>query len=362
MLRKLLFLFTAALICSDRADATTFNVSVGSGGNTFSPSSGVTMAIGDTIKFSLAGGSHNVTASSIPGGATAFGSPSPMGSTYIYVPNVAGTYNYVCTFHPGMSGTFTVTGCSGPSSKPVITSSNGATACAGGTALALSIPAQAGATYQWFNGAAAVTGATAASLNVATTAANAGSYTVKVSRCSVDSVSAPFTVTINALPVPAFTEAHTALSYTFTNTTPSPASHTYIWTFSDGSPAQTTTNASRTFTSAGTYTVTLRATTAATSCFATTVPLTVQAKLGIGTLAGESYSVVPNPASAVITVSVPANASLRLTDMSGRAMKVSISGTDRTRRLDVSGLPAGLYLLCISTDAAGVTETITVTH
>ncbi len=363
-LRSIIFATLIALAC-DQASATVYNVQVGSGGNFFNPASGVTMAIGDTIIFTLVGGSHNVAGFSIPTGASSFGSPSPMGSTYSYVPNVSGTYQYYCTFHSsgttGMAGSFVVTGCTGPTT-PSITSSNGSSACIGATPISLSTTAQAGSTYAWYNGATQVSGATASSLNIPTTAANAGSYTVKVTRCSTTLTSAPFAVTMNTLPAPAFTHTHTGLTYNFTNTTPSTAANTYVWTFSDGSPNQTTTNATRTFTTGGSYTVTLKATTTTSGCAATGAPVAIQASLGIGTLAGESYTILPNPATAAIHISAPVGAAFQLTDMSGRSIKAPVAVSGTAAQMDVTAVPAGLYLLRISYGTAMITEKVNIVH
>ncbi|HZV72772.1 MAG TPA: plastocyanin/azurin family copper-binding protein [Conexibacter sp.] len=49
---------------------------------------------------------HNVTATS---GASFRSSTFGPGGTYSYTPTSAGTINYVCTIHPGMTGTIVVT-------------------------------------------------------------------------------------------------------------------------------------------------------------------------------------------------------------------------------------------------------------
>ncbi len=353
----------AALFIALAGNATATIQTVTVANFSFSPAS-FTIALGDTVQWVWSNGSHTTTSGTIPSGAATWNSSMTSSTTtFTYIPTVSGTYNYVCTPHaPNMAGTFVVSGCT-PPSTPAITSSNGSSACVGSTTpIMLSTSAQAGGTYQWFNGTTAVTGATASSLNVATTTANAGSYTVKVTRCSTTATSAAFPVTMNALPVPAFTETHSGLTYNFTNTTPSSASNTYVWTFSDGSPNQTTTNATRTFAAVGSYTVTLKATTTATGCSATSSPLTIQAKLGVGTLAGASYSVLPNPAASFISINAPEGAAFHLTDMSGRAVNAPTATLGKASRMDVSGVPAGLYLLRISYGGAIVTEQVSILH
>jgi plastocyanin len=50
---------------------------------------------------------HNVTAQS---GASFQSKTFGQGGTYSFTPKKAGTIQYVCTIHPGMNGTLTVTG------------------------------------------------------------------------------------------------------------------------------------------------------------------------------------------------------------------------------------------------------------
>lgn len=77
--------------------------------NAFTPSN-FTINIGDTIRWTLGNGTHNVTGQSIPGGAAAIssGTMSTQGTQYEYKVTVVGSYTYRCTFHSGMNGSFTV--------------------------------------------------------------------------------------------------------------------------------------------------------------------------------------------------------------------------------------------------------------
>jgi len=110
---------SAFVMFSFNSNAATISVGVGvnasfSPANEFFPSS-VTAVIGDTIQFALAFGTHNVTSSSVPGGAAALssGTMSTFGQIYKYGVTVAGTYLYSCTFHTGMNGTINATAASG---------------------------------------------------------------------------------------------------------------------------------------------------------------------------------------------------------------------------------------------------------
>ena len=78
----------------------------------FSPATGMTVALGDTVNWVWVSGTHTTTSGTIPSGAASWDSPINSSTTsYMYKPTVAGTYNYVCTFHAsmGMVGSFTVT-------------------------------------------------------------------------------------------------------------------------------------------------------------------------------------------------------------------------------------------------------------
>src|SRR5262245_37219597 len=74
------------------------------GDNFFSPNS-VTVAVGDTVSWRNNGqATHNATASD---GSFATGNISPGGSGS-HTFSSAGTFDYVCTIHPGMNGTVRV--------------------------------------------------------------------------------------------------------------------------------------------------------------------------------------------------------------------------------------------------------------
>jgi len=111
-------LLSAAICCIAAASfATTHTITAS--GTSFSPSSGVTVHLGDTVKWVLAGGSHTSTSTSVPSGAATWN--QTLSSTpFIYVPSVVGAYAYQCNFHAsmGMTGTFTVIGSTGATTVP----------------------------------------------------------------------------------------------------------------------------------------------------------------------------------------------------------------------------------------------------
>ena len=83
--------------------ATTHTISFS--GTSFSPNS-LNVSTGDTIVWSGNFGAHNIQSSSVPSGAATF---AQSGGALSYIVSVAGSYSYLCTFHSGMTGTFTAT-------------------------------------------------------------------------------------------------------------------------------------------------------------------------------------------------------------------------------------------------------------
>ena len=82
------------------------SVTVGAGGaNVFDPSQ-VDIASGGTVTFSWGGGPHNVTWDNAPPAVGNSGDKST--GTFDATISQAGTYNYHCTIHGGMSGSITV--------------------------------------------------------------------------------------------------------------------------------------------------------------------------------------------------------------------------------------------------------------
>lgn len=106
---KNVFLFLiSTLLFSTNTYSVTHEISVNS--NNFSPSSITSVQVGDIIKWTLNGGSHTTTSTSVPSGAATWDHTlSTAGETFEYTVTVAGTYNYECSFHSGMVGSFTAT-------------------------------------------------------------------------------------------------------------------------------------------------------------------------------------------------------------------------------------------------------------
>lgn len=86
--------------------STTADVSVGSGGNVFSPDQ-ADIKSGGTVTYTWAAGPHNVTFSNPPAAVPNSGDKLS-GATFVVTFPQAGVYNYQCTIHSGMNGTITV--------------------------------------------------------------------------------------------------------------------------------------------------------------------------------------------------------------------------------------------------------------
>ena len=113
-MKKTFTLFLTAMLAGIfYSNAAIFTVSVGH--LLFTPSD-FTVNTGDTILWTWTEGSHTTTSTQIPGGAMgwdeAINDNSPV---FVYVPVIAGSYNYVCSPHAsmGMTGHFTVINTSG---------------------------------------------------------------------------------------------------------------------------------------------------------------------------------------------------------------------------------------------------------
>lgn len=95
--------------------AATVTVTVQS--STFAPAD-FTVNQGDTVVWTWGNnaGNHTTTSTTIPAGALAWDEQiNHNATTFAYVPAIAGSYNYICSFHfsMGMVGHFTVNGTSG---------------------------------------------------------------------------------------------------------------------------------------------------------------------------------------------------------------------------------------------------------
>jgi plastocyanin len=318
----------------------------GPGGMSFVPATGVTINLGDTIKFQWQNGSHTTTSTTIPAGATAWNQNINSGSTtYIYVPAVVGAYNYKCIPHElmGMVGSFNVV-CTPPTASSV-TPAGPITKCKGDAEATLTASAVTGATFQWYKNGSPISGATGAQYLPDTSA----TYTCKTINGCGNATSNAVVVTINPSPVPAFTVSNNQMTYTFTNTTVGTGYH-WDWAFGD---TQTSTDKSpvHTYATAGSYMVHLTATDSfGSQCSAMAMQTITVGPTSVRNLVVNSLQihVSPNPASRQIVVTYEqGNATFKIYDIAGRSFATPkvLSKNSTSSTLDISNLPAGNYIL-----------------
>lgn len=96
-----LLLFSSSSFCTNHmVDVANFS---------FSPSM-INVMVGDTVTWNWVSGSHTTTCNgtagtSLPPGATPWDEPiNSASTTYSYVIDIEGEYDFVCTFHPSMTG------------------------------------------------------------------------------------------------------------------------------------------------------------------------------------------------------------------------------------------------------------------
>jgi|GEM_PF-833626 len=99
MLRiKLLSLFIMVLLFIVPVKSTTHNVDVG---DFFFDEVSFTVAVGDTIVWTLIAGAHTTTSTVVPAGAATWAYTfSGISDTFSYIITVPGVYEYICSFHP----------------------------------------------------------------------------------------------------------------------------------------------------------------------------------------------------------------------------------------------------------------------
>ena len=271
----------------------------------FTPAS-FTINLGDTIKWTWINGSHTTTSLGIPAGAATWNKNINSSSTsFIYVPTVAGTYNYKCTPHQsmGMVGNFTVTaGCAPPS---VHISSSATAFCKGGSLLLTSTTSPNITSYQWKKNGTNISGATTPTRTVNT----AGTFTLTVTNnCGKSATSNSIQVKVNPLPNAAITPSGTVNICSGTSIklqAATAASQTYQWK-KNGTNIAGATSTTFTATTAGKYTVVVTKTT--TGCAKTSAATTVNVNAciaGIDESQDARIKIFPNPSSGDFHVSLP---------------------------------------------------------
>ncbi|MBL7712802.1 MAG: PKD domain-containing protein [Chitinophagaceae bacterium] len=338
--------FLLCLLAWKGLSAATVTVTAGVGGNFFSPAF-FTINPGDTVQWVWKDGHHNTSSYSVPAGAANwYSNLNSTDTQYLYVPLLSGLYQYTCTHHSAMDGSFFVSGCTYPD-KPIISGSWAGSPCDGMAAIVLRTPAQAGASYQWLrSGGLLMPGATTDSLRTLAPSA----YRVLVNRCGVDSLSAPFTVTSYPLPLPSFSFTASGLYYTFTNTTPGTDAYLFRWDFGDGSTEFTGIHATHLFSASSAYRVRLLISDSAGNCPDSTAQ-TIHTELDIQPYTRGMMTIAPNPATTAVHISCTLPCSVQLCDLRGTLLRHAAPAGSQ-HQLDLAGIPPGTYLLLLR-DAQG---------
>jgi len=159
----------------------------------------------------------------------------------------------------------------------------------------------------------------------------------------------PVQVTITQLPVCSFTSTQTSgLQFHFGNTTVGGV--TYQWYFGDAQ-SSTVKSPNHTYTSTGTYIITMMANNA---CGSDTIydTLTVNPFLVPSLQAEEVFHVVPNPATTAIRIenyTLGEGDELILTNSVGAVLTRRSNFHGKAQQIDISNLPNGLYFIQLKT-------------
>lgn len=297
---------------------------------------------------SCAGTTFNLTASAVAG-ATGYSWTGPSGYTStaqnptgIGAALPAGSYNYTVTVTTP-SGTCTSTTTVVVTAAPTVSVTPTATICQGGS---VNLTASGMTTYSWSptTGLTPTTGAT-----VSASPASTQVYTVTGSTPGCNNSTATSTVTVTVPPTPNFTVGGNfcqgATSVNFTNTsTGTTGGTTYAWTFPSGTPATSTAASPSgvTWTTPGTYNITLTATTAGCPN-SITIPITIQ----------------PAPTVTITRTHPPCNGGNGTINATGSTAG-SFSWSSGQNTAGVHNVPAGSYTVTF-TSAAGCVATATTT-
>ncbi len=103
--RAIIFAVLLSFFCLT-ASATVHNITIDNTG--FSPFT-TNANIGDTILWTWQAGTHTTTSGNVPVGAATWNAPLTSASpNFMYIITTAGTYNYFCSVHVGMTGIINV--------------------------------------------------------------------------------------------------------------------------------------------------------------------------------------------------------------------------------------------------------------
>jgi Zn-dependent metalloprotease len=225
-----------------------------------------------------------------------------------------------------------------PSVTPVITITGNDTICTGQSTVLNATPTGIAYPLLWN------TSATTPSITVTT----GGTYTVSVPSCGTTSSS----VVITELPSPIANFSQTIIGLTSTFTDLSTGSPTrWRWDFGDGSAFDNTPNPSHTYTSLGTYTVTLTVgNDICSNSFSKTISLNPNSINPI--LENDKLSIYPNPAKDLIYIQLNENIKtpidIEITNTLGEnvlSKKITQSISNNLYSLNIEHLSSGVYYI-----------------
>jgi plastocyanin len=353
-MKKFLSAITICLLFTLNAYSFTQIVTVQN--HVFTPST-FTINLGDTVKWTWINGSHTTTSLGIPSGAAAWNhSINTNNKTFIYVPTVAGLYNYKCTPHQaiGMVGNFTVASSCPPASAQ-ISASSATTFCNGGSVLLTSSTSANIAAYQWKKGGTNIANATSSTY----TTTVKGSYTLMVTNnCGNTATSNAISVTVNPLPTATITPSGTVDICTGDSVVmqaSTAASQTYQWQRNSTNIAGAT-GTSYTAKTAGNYRVIVTKTT--TGCIKNSMLTRVAITSCLISSNNNTIKIFPNPSSGDFHISIPSykndQYSLSVFDGSG-----NLVGNKKIASNDFSfggELKPGIYLIRVKNGNAVIFE------
>lgn len=194
-------------------------------------------------------------------------------------------------------------------------------------------------------------------------ATTAGTYILSVSDgcgAGIDSVALSFT----AGPVASFGTTLAGFTASFANTSTG-SGNSYVWDFGDGSGTSTFANPSHTYTTNGTYVVTLTVTgPCGTSVFTNSITINV---IAVDPAIGFGISVYPNPAqnAATISATLPAAQQLKfsLTNALGQVVgsqDLGMQSGEFQHSFSVRGLSEGVYFVRLETENGPITTRLIV--
>lgn len=205
-----------------------------------------------------------------------------------------------------------------------------------------SVPSVAGVVYNWTL-PATWTGTSTTSTITATAGASGGTIEVTAENICGNSTPRTLAVTINAgAPTAGFTSSNTGAVFSFTST--SVGGTSWLWDFGDGG-ASTVENPNHTYTSNGTFIVTL-ITTNGCGSDTTTQTITVTG-VGLDEYVTDQLVVYPNPATSSLTIISTGELigeTVVITDVFGKIIRtVEIDQIEQT--IEIAQLSNGVYFI-----------------